>query len=120
MSENQEQCPKCGSQHVYLDGSFWTCPECGHEFDLNAEPSEGPSPTVDLQTVTDANGNVLADGDTVVVTKELKVKGGSPIKAGTKVKNIRLSPNAADGHNISCKIPGAGAMGLKSEFVKKS
>lgn len=111
------KCPKCGSEHVYQDGSLWVCPECAHEWDPqaavgDAEGAEGQ--------VRDANGNVLADGDTVTVVKDLKVKGSSSVvKGGTKVKNIRLV-DATDGHNISCKIDGIGAMNLKSEFVKKS
>lgn len=90
------------------------CPECNHEWSA----MESQEIEADLNVVKDANGNVLQDGDTVIVIKNLPVKGASgPIKAGTKVKNIRL----ADGdHNIDCKIDGFGAMALKSEFVKKA
>jgi protein PhnA len=91
---------------------MYICPECGHEWSATTEA------TVETQRqVKDANGNVLQDGDTVTVIKDLKVKGSSlVVKVGTKVKNIRL----VDGdHNIDCKIDGIGAMGLKSEFVKK-
>lgn len=97
---------------MYHDGSLFVCPECGHEFD-GAEAPATPSARV----VKDANGNVLADGDSVVVIKDLKIKGSSSVvKVGTKVKNIRL----VDGdHDIDCKVPGVGAMGLKSEFVRK-
>ncbi len=103
-------CPKCNSEYVYKDGNLLMCPECAYEFsadELNEQE----------ELVKDANGNILADGDTVTVTKDLKIKGTSfVVKVGTKVKNIRLS----DGdHNIDCKIPGHGAMKLKSEFVKK-
>jgi protein PhnA len=71
--------------------------------------------------IKDANGNLLADGDTVTVIKDLKIKGSSSVvKVGTKVKNIRLLPDAADGHDIDCKIDGVGAMKLKSEYVKKA
>jgi protein PhnA len=89
------------------------CPECGHEFEA-AEAPAAPSERV----VKDANGNILADGDSVVVIKDLKIKGSSSVvKVGTKVKNIRL----VDGdHDIDCKVPGVGAMGLKSEFVRKA
>lgn len=107
-------CPKCQSAYTYEDGVQWVCPECGHEWSA----SEAPSATVDeVRVIRDAVGNVLTDGDTVTVIKDLKIKGSSlVVKVGTKVKNIRL----ADGdHDIDCKIDGIGAMGLKSEFVKK-
>lgn len=106
-------CPQCNSQYTYEDRDLFVCPECGHEWSAGGETenSEGASGFVD------ANGNELSDGDTVIVIKDLKVKGSStPLKQGTKVKNIRL----VDGdHNIDCKIDGFGAMKLKSEFVKK-
>ena len=103
-------CPKCQSVYVYEDGGLLICPECAHEWAASAG-------TDDAQVVRDANGAVLADGDTVTVIKDLKVKGSSAVvKVGTKVKNIRL----VDGdHDIDCKIPKIGPMGLKSEFVKK-
>lgn len=106
-------CPVCQSIYAYSTGELLACPECGHEWNP-AEVAEEPQGLV----VKDANGNILADGDTVVVIKNLPVKGASgPVKAGTKVKNIRLT----DGdHNIDCKIDGFGAMALKSEFVKKA
>ena len=103
-------CPKCNSVYVYEDSNLLVCPECAYEFsidDLNEQE----------EVVKDANGNILADGDTVTVTKDLKIKGtSSAVKVGTKVKNIRLCEGD---HNIDCKIPGHGAMKLKSEFVKK-
>lgn len=106
-------CPKCNSEFTYEDGSLFVCPECSHEWnaEIQSESNE------DTNVVKDSNGNILNDGDTVTVIKDLKVKGSpSPIKMGTKVKNIRL----VDGdHNIDCKIDGFGAMQLKSEFVKK-
>lgn len=104
-------CPECKSEYTYEDGSLFVCPECAHEWTQEAEASE------DQKVVKDANGNILSDGDTVTVIKDLKVKGSSStLKVGTKVKNIRL----VDGdHNIDCKIDGFGAMSLKSEFVKK-
>jgi protein PhnA len=108
------QCPKCGSEYTYVDGSMYICPECAHEWAIDAAVESGNTGHV----VKDAYGNILADGDTVTVIKDLKVKGSSSVvKVGTKVKNIRL----VDGdHDIDCKIEGIGAMGLKSEFVKKA
>lgn len=107
-------CPQCGSVYTYEDGVLLVCPECAHEWSADAV-SEGGE---DEKVVKDANGNVLADGDTVTVIKDLKVKGSSSVlKIGTKVKNIRL----VDGdHDIDCKIDGFGAMKLKSEFVRKA
>jgi protein PhnA len=104
-------CPKCNSEYTYEDGSLLICPECGHEWSLDTVSEE------EERVIKDANGNVLSDGDTVTVIKDLKVKGSSStLKQGTKVKNIRL----VDGdHNIDCKIDGFGAMSLKSEYVKK-
>ena len=106
-------CPKCNSEYTYEDGNMFVCPECAHEWSKDAVAVSSDSG----QVVLDANGNTLADGDTVSVIKDLKVKGSSSVvKVGTKVKNIRL----IDGdHNIDCKISGIGAMQLKSEFVKK-
>lgn len=106
-------CEKCGSEYTYDDGSLFVCPECGHEWSKERATSGDEQSNV----ITDANGNPLADGDTVSVIKNLKVKGSSSVvKVGTKVKNIRL----VDGdHDIDCKIDGIGAMKLKSEFVKK-
>ncbi|PID67600.1 MAG: phosphonoacetate hydrolase [Flavobacteriia bacterium] len=112
MSEqNLPPCPQCQSVYTYETGYLLMCPECGHEWDPNAvEEAE--------DVVKDSNGNILQDGDTVIVIKDLPVKGApKPIKAGTKVKNIRL----VDGdHDIDCKIDGFGAMSLKSEFVRKA
>jgi len=106
-------CPQCQSEYTYQDGALLVCPECAHEWSPEAEREQPPA-----SRITDANGNPLADGDTVTVTKDLKVKGSSlVVKVGTKVKNIRL----VDGdHDIDCKIDGIGAMKLKSEFVKKA
>ncbi|WP_313892138.1 zinc ribbon domain-containing protein YjdM [Psychrobacillus sp.] len=105
-------CPKCKSEYTYEDGSLFVCPECAHEWSLEANENSD-----DKKIVKDANGNVLNDGDSVTVIKDLKVKGtSSVVKIGTKVKSIRL----VDGdHDIDCKIDGFGAMKLKSEFVKK-
>ncbi len=108
-------CPKCSSEYTYEDGSLYICPECAHEWPLAAaEDSVEPGEKV----YRDSAGNVLQDGDTVTVIKDLKLKGsGGTVKIGTKVKNIRL----VDGdHDIDCKIDGFGAMSLKSEFVRKS
>jgi len=112
MSESPA-CPECKSKYAYEDGALWVCPDCGHEWNPLAEPETASGKKV----IKDAVGNILQDGDTVSVIKDLKVKGSSQVvKVGTKVKNIRL----VDGdHDIDCKIPGIGAMGLKSEFVKK-
>ncbi|MBF7731676.1 zinc ribbon domain-containing protein YjdM [Pseudomonas sp. N040] len=106
-------CPKCQSEYTYQDGEMLVCPECAHEWSTTAagEATEGD------KVIRDAVGNVLQDGDTISVIKDLKVKGSSlVVKVGTKVKGIRL----CDGdHDIDCKIDGIGAMKLKSEFVKK-
>lgn len=114
------KCPQCNSEHVYQDGSLWICPECGHEWNPQITVSDSGAGVSQGQGIRDAHGNVLNDGDTVTVIKDLKVKGSSlVVKVGTKVKNIRLV-DGTDGHDISCKIDGIGAMSLKSEFVKKS
>ncbi len=107
-------CPKCNSEYTYEDGDQYICPECAHEWPKNAATESAD----DAKVIRDANGNVLQDGDTITVIKDLKVKGSSlVVKVGTKVKNIRL----VDGdHDIDCKIDGIGAMKLKSEFVKKA
>jgi protein PhnA len=113
MSQNIPNCPKCHSEYSYEDGNMFICPECAHEWNSSSDESDS-----DEFIVKDSNGNILQDGDTVTVIKDLKVKGGSsPIKVGTKVKNIRLVDSD---HNIDCKIAGFGAMSLKSQFVKKS
>ena len=110
---NLPDCPKCNSEYTYEDGNLYICPECAHEWSIDAAQEN----ISDELVVLDANGNTLQDGDTITVIKDLKVKGSSSIvKVGIKVKNIRL----VDGdHNIDCKIDGIGAMKLKSEFVKK-
>lgn len=106
-------CPQCNSEFTYEDRELLVCPECAHEWTKEAVEAT----TDNTQTIKDANGNTLQDGDTIVVIKDLKVKGTSlVVKVGTKVKSIRL----VDGdHNIDCKIDGIGAMKLKSEFVRK-
>jgi len=101
-------CPECGSAYTYEMDALLVCPECGHEWSAAAE--EAP-------VIRDSVGNPLADGDTVTVIKDLKLGGtSSSVKVGTKVKNIRL---VAGDHDIDCKIPGVGQIGLKSQFVKK-
>ena len=107
-------CPKCASQYTYQDGLLLVCPECAHEWsgETAAVPESQPG------LVRDANGNELRDGDTVLLIKDLKVRGYPlPLKIGTKVKGIRL---VEGDHDIDCRIEGIGAMGLKSEFVKKA
>ncbi len=108
------KCLKCGSEYTYEDGNMYVCPECGNEW----AKEESADNEDDAKVVCDAHGNILKDGDSVTVIKDLKVKGSSMVvKVGTKVRNIRL----VDGdHDIDCKIDGIGAMKLKSEFVKKS
>jgi protein PhnA len=109
-------CPECSGEYVYEAGDMLNCPECGHEWHKNAIPDES-------SIIKDANGNVLNDGDSVTVVKDLKVKGSSlVIKVGTKAKNISLiDPDRVhDGYDINCKIDGIGAMKLKSSVVKKN
>lgn len=106
-------CPKCSSEFTYEDGLLLICPECAHEWSATDSQTNDD----DGRAIKDSVGNLLQDGDTITVIKDLKVKGSSfVVKVGTKVKNIRL----VDGdHDIDCKIDGIGAMKLKSEFVKK-
>jgi protein PhnA len=111
------KCPTCNSEHAYQDRGLWVCPECGHEW---SGSSDAAAAAPQEAAVRDAHGNALSDGDSVIVIKDLKIKGSSSVvKGGTKVRNIRLQ-DASDGHNIACKIDGIGAMNLKSEFVKKA
>jgi protein PhnA len=106
-------CPKCQSEYTYEDGDMYICPECAHEWSASGDSDSNDGPIV-----TDSNGTILNDGDTITVIKDLKVKGSSSVvKVGTKVKNIRL---VEGDHDIDCKISGIGAMKLKSEFVKKA
>ncbi len=108
------KCPLCSSEFTYENGDNYICPECAHEWSKNTSVEGGERQRV----YKDAFGNILNDGDSVTVIKDLKVKGSSSVvKVGTKVKNIRL----VDGdHDIDCKIDGIGAMQLKTEFVKKA
>ncbi len=107
-------CPQCSSAYTYADEGRFICPECAHEWTLKVQDS---APAHEALIYKDANGNVLVDGDSVTVIKDLKVKGASSaLKAGTKVMGIRL---VEGDHNIDCRIEGFGAMKLKSEFVRK-
>lgn len=102
-------CPKCNSEYVYEDGHLMICPECGYEWTASSE---------EAQIVRDANGNQLAEGDSITIMKDLKVKGGSgPLKRGTKIKNIKFIDDGI--HNLEAYIPGFGGILIKSEFVKK-
>ena len=114
--DNLPTCPKCNSEHTYQDGLLLVCPECAHEWSPEEVAAQETSDTSGV--IKDAVGNILRDGDSVTVIKDLKVKGSSTVvKVGTKVRNIRL----VDGdHDIDCKIDGIGAMKLKSMYVKKN
>lgn len=113
--QNLPPCPQCSSTLTYDDGTLLVCPECGHEWKETAPVAA----TEESPVIRDAFGTPLADGDSVTVIKDLKVKGSSTVvKVGTKVKGIRLVPEGD--HNIDCRIEGIGAMALKSEFVKKA
>jgi len=112
-------CPKCHCENTYPDANLWVCPECFYEWDPTEVVPIAPEES-QAKKALDSNGNELHTGDSITVIKDLKVKGSqSGIKAGTKVKNIRIV-DGDDGHNIACKIDGIGAMFLKSEFVKKA
>jgi protein PhnA len=116
---NPEKCPQCESVNIYQDNTLWICPECSHEWMEQAETPETSIIAQDTE-VRDANGNVLSDGDSVIVIKDLKIKGSSGVvKGGTKARNIRLT-DAGDGHDIACKIDGLGSINLKSEYVRKA
>lgn len=111
-------CPQCKSENIYQDQNLWICPECNHEWAENKITEDAQAVNTD-NIIKDSNGKVLADGDSVIVIKDLKLKGSSStIKGGTKVRSIRLS-DGGDGHDISCKIDGLGLINLKSQFVKK-
>ena len=117
MSDEMPRCPECSSEHSYELNGFQVCSMCGHEWSLEAEADASDEAGA---VIRDSVGNVLADGDTVTVVKDLKVKGSSqPIKVGTKVRNIRLVQGVGD-HDIDCKVDGFGPMQLKSSVVKKA
>lgn len=108
-------CPKCHCDYTYADGDLIICPECAYEWQTSDADDSASA------VIKDANGNILADGDSVTVIKDLKIKGSSlVVKVGSKAKSIRLLPDATDGHDIDCKIDGIGSIKLKSEFVKKA
>ena len=111
-------CPECAAEFTYESGALLTCPMCGHEWSADAAGSEGSAASV---VIKDAVGNELADGDTVTVIKDLKVKGagGGVVKVGTKVRGIRLITDGVGDHDIDAKVPGFGSMQLKSGVVKK-
>jgi protein PhnA len=116
---SEPKCPKCEAEYSYADGNMWVCPQCSHEWSQHAKESVAEVESQD-GVVKDSNGNILAEGDSVTVIKDLPVKGmPKPIKSGTKVKNIKLR-DMGDGHNIFCRIEGFGDINLKSEFVKKA
>ncbi|THV32102.1 zinc ribbon domain-containing protein YjdM [Glycomyces paridis] len=117
MDQTPPPCPKCSSAYVYEMGALLVCPECAHEWNPTAPADADETPE---RVVKDAVGNVLADGDSVIVVKDLRVKGSpTGIKSGTKVRGIRLV-DGVDGHDIDCKVPGIGAMQLKSSVVKRA
>lgn len=107
-------CPKCNSEYPYEDGPSYVCPECAYEWPIDSESAE------EGLVVRDVNGAILADGDSVTVIKDLKIKGSSSVvKVGTKIKNIRLV-EGPDDHNIDCKIPGIGSLKVTQKYVKKA
>lgn len=117
--ENPSNCPQCNSENIYHDGLLWICPECSHEWNPAETAAQQAAQEAD-NSIRDAHGQLLQDGDSVTVIKDLKIKGSSSVvKGGTKVKNIRLV-DGGDGHDIACKIDGIGSINLKSEFVRKA
>lgn len=120
MSDVLTSCPECSESYTYEQGALLVCPMCGHEW--STDSSEAGTDAVGSEpAITDSLGNLLADGDTVTIAKDLKVKGagGGTLKVGTKVNGIRLNPDGADGHDIDATVPGFGRMQLKSSVVKK-
>jgi len=118
MPDQLPPCPACAEEYAYEQGALLVCPMCGHEWQPDADADGAESAE---RVFTDAVGNALADGDTVSVVKDLKIKGGGggTVKVGTKVKGIRLLPDGVDGHDIDANVPGFGRMQLKSSVVKK-
>ncbi len=113
MIDESQPCPKCGSPYGYKDQLLWVCPECAHEWSLDAEPNE------EEILFRDINGIELQNGDSVTLLKDLKM-GKQTLKSGTKVKNIRLLEDPINDHDISCKIEGHGSVYLKCSVVKKA
>lgn len=119
MTNQYSSCPKCQAENIYFDSTLWNCPDCGNEWAAGETPEAVDETPVDDSVVKDAHGNLLATGDTIIVIKDLPIKGSNTVvKGGTKVKKIRLVPSD-NGHPIACKIDGIGAINLKPEFVKK-
>ncbi|TQL63998.1 zinc ribbon domain-containing protein YjdM [Rarobacter faecitabidus] len=116
MSDQLPPCPACGEDYAYEQGGLLVCPMCGHEWEADSADEEA-----DALAVRDAVGNILADGDTVTIVKDLKVKGagGGTVKVGTKVKGIRLITDGVGDHDIDATVPGFGRMQLKSSVVKR-
>ncbi len=118
VTTENPSCPKCHSAHAYPDGNLWICPECFEEW-MPGEATDSPSALAEnASAFLDVNGVTLVDGDAVSTVKDLKV-GGSTLKAGTKVKNIRLLDTPVNGHDIACKVDGHGSIYLKCSVVKK-
>lgn len=118
MSEQLPPCPECRSEFAYESGALLVCPMCGHEWSPEAAAE---APVEEGAVVRDAVGNVLEDGDTVTIVRDLRVKGaGGVVKVGTKVRGIRLRETVVDGHDIDARVPGFGPMQLKSTVVKKA
>lgn len=114
-------CPQCASEYTYESGPLLTCSMCAHEWNADEAPAPDGEVTTDL-AVRDAVGNVLTDGDSVVLVKSVKIAGGGggTVKAGTKVPGIRLIADSGDGHDIDARVPGLGRLKLKSSVVKRS
>lgn len=121
MPDQLPSCPECSSEHTYELGALLVCPMCAHEWSSDEAGAASDDDVEVAVSVTDAVGNVLADGDDVTIAKDLKVKGagGGVVKVGTKVRGIRFFSGGADGHDIEAKVPGFGHMQLKSSVVKK-
>ena len=123
MSDSLPPCPECGEAYAYEQGALLVCPMCGHEWnpDSATEPDASTPEAHESSVIRDAVGNELADGDTVTVVKDLKIKGGGGgvVKVGTKVQGIRLIDDGVDGHDIDANVPGFGRMQLKSSVVRK-
>lgn len=120
MPHTPPACPQCGLENTYPDGTQYICPDCAYEWPIDGAAAAGADDAeAGDGVVRDANGNPLADGDAVLLVKDLKVKGSSSVlKKGTKIKGIRLV-DGSDGHNVDCKTD-LGSMLLKSEFLKKA
>lgn len=121
MTDQLPPCPECASEFAYEQGALLVCPMCGHEWSPAEDAEAAAEGGAVAATINDAFGTPLADGDSVTVVKDLKVKGaGGVVKVGTKVRGIRLVENPVDGHDIEAKVPGFGSMHLKSSVVKKA